>query len=344
MIDLPVAFCVSRPVAQSSLRYCLRHDVLWTSDDHGDVLPCESRLLATMKPTVVPILLCAGVKVVGGFNLPSLILRPMQSQGRRQRTATEVQPRRQAKVREQDEDNNNGDSLHGLDDVNPYGLLSDKDSQDLNLLTSEVGSFYRDDDARLDPDDREQEQLELAIDSFLNGDSDRISATAPIPHPDLSPSEVVDQSLRALRLLDTPFPSHGAAVFQSFLVPLTRGQRWGDSSVRSTSTTDPWKEIQRGALTASMMARGLRASPFSGLLDWKRLDVSDGAMDPNRDVVGNPSVAFVTAALHFGRGVAPILIQFTLQRVGGLWLIDSAKQCPMNLFTNDNEDKDDRQR
>ena len=285
-----------------------------------------------MKPknSFICLLSCAGVNIINGFNFPTRIVRTRH--GRRQLIATEAQPRRA-----EHDDNNDNDLLQSLDDMTSYGLLG-KERQDMDLLTSEVGSFYRDEDDQRDLDDQEQEQLEMSIDSFLNGDSDRISADAPIPHPDLTPSEVVDQSLRALRLLDTPFPSHGAAVFQSFLVPLTRGQRWGDSS---RSARDPWKELQRGALTASMMARGLRSSQFSALLDWKRLDVSDGAMDPNSDVVGNPSVAFVTAALHFGRGVAPVLIQFTLQRVGGLWLIDSAKRCQMNLFTTNEEDKED---
>ncbi|GKY93343.1 hypothetical protein MPSEU_000301900 [Mayamaea pseudoterrestris] len=233
-------------------------------------------------------------------------------------------------------ENNEGNDLEF--DVDPYlvgekvyGLLDDEDD-----TVSGDESFFTIAERRQDDEvDQADKKLEAAIDSFLSGGFDKIAADAAAPHPDSTPAQVIDQSLRALRDLHRPTPSHGAAVFQRFLIPLNRGQRWGDS-LRSSQHVDAWKEIQRGALTASMLAKRIRASEFAALLDWKRLDVSDGAIDPNRDFVGNPSVAFVNAALYLksGRGLAPVLIQFTLQRVGGMWLIDTARKCNMDLYTD----------
>lgn len=177
--------------------------------------------------------------------------------------------------------------------------------------------------------------LDFAIDSFLSGESEsELSPSAQAPHPGLAPADVIHHSLHTLRSLDDPTPNHGAAVFQRFLMPLSRGERWGDSS--PNRVVDPWKEILRGALTPNMLAQRIRASDFSALLDWQTLDVSDGAFDPRRDLVGNPSVAFVNAALYFGLGVEPVLIQFTLQRVGGVWLIDTARKTNIDDF---NENK-----
>ena len=75
-----------------------------------------------------------------------------------------------------------------------------------------------------------------------------------------------------------------------------------------------------------MLARRLRASPFSGLLDWERLDVTEGLAIPSTRLelgVGT-TIAFVSAACFFGDGVEPNIIQFTLKKEAGAWLIDTA--------------------
>jgi hypothetical protein len=182
----------------------------------------------------------------------------------------------------------------------------------------------------------EDDDDELIIDSFLRGEYDyEISDDAPCPHPDLTPANVVWKALRALRKLDDPTPSHGAAVFQRFLLPLSRRERWGDyhrgSAVEGHDQDDPWRmQVMRAALTPHLLARQIRSSrDFACLLDWSELDVTDGTYGIERDrFVGVPSLAFVNAALYFepkGR-VEPALVQFVLRRVaGGVWLIDTAR-------------------
>eukprot|EP00566_Odontella_aurita_P018535 CAMPEP_0113597868 /NCGR_PEP_ID=MMETSP0015_2-20120614/41256_1 /TAXON_ID=2838 /ORGANISM="Odontella" /LENGTH=325 /DNA_ID=CAMNT_0000505793 /DNA_START=93 /DNA_END=1070 /DNA_ORIENTATION=- /assembly_acc=CAM_ASM_000160 len=164
-------------------------------------------------------------------------------------------------------------------------------------------------------------QLEDAIDSFLRGEYDRpFSEDAPAPHPGLGPGQAVDD-------LDTPEPSHGAAVFLRFCAPLSRGDRWGGGDTAgSASAADPWREVLRGAITPTMLARRMRASEFAGLLDWERLDVTGGLSIPTtREQLGlGTTVAFVNAAVFFGDGVEPSMIQFTLRKIGGVWLIDTA--------------------
>jgi len=192
------------------------------------------------------------------------------------------------------------------------------------------------------PAPSDDEILGFAVDSFLRGDYDReFAEDAPAPHPGLSPGAVVDSALRSLRDLDDPEPSHGAAVLMRFCLPLSRGERWGgNTDSTSRRDRDPWKEIMREALTPSMLARRIRASEiFSCLLDWKALDVTEGAFGMERDVVGNPGIAFVNAALYFGDGFEPVLIQFTLRRMGGVWLITTARKNPKELFVgaNDND-------
>ena len=169
--------------------------------------------------------------------------------------------------------------------------------------------------------------LEYAIDAFLNGEYDgEMSDDAPAPHPGLSPGAAVQQSLEALRQLDPP--AQGAAVLMQFCVPLTRGERWGDST-----RMDPWKEILRGSLTPHMLAQRIRASEFSGLLDWKSLDVTDGSISSGVKFEGIPSVAHVNAALHFGEDTEPTLFTFVLRRVSGVWLIDTAQRSRPSLFS-----------
>jgi len=177
--------------------------------------------------------------------------------------------------------------------------------------------------------------LEYSIDSFLRGDYDRSFADdAAAPLPGLTPGATIDAALRSLRQLDDPEPSHGAAVLLRFCAPLSRGERWGGSP---SSGRDQWKELLRGALTPTMLARRIRASEeFSGLLDWTKLDVTEGTTG-KKDIVGVPSVAYVNVALYFEDGMEPTIFQFKLSRVGGVFLIDSAKRSNKNLFMEKDE-------
>ena len=210
--------------------------------------------------------------------------------------------------------------------------------------------------------------LEYSIDSFLRGDYDRTFAEdAASPLPGLSPGDTVDAALRSLRNLDKPEPSHGAAVLLRFCVELGRGERWGTEHNGNISDETPgeatqnmprrrnksrgdtlkfsstWKELLRGALTPTMLARRLRASEeFSGLLDWVELEVSEDAVNDTRrnednNILRNGNVAFVSAALYFdcnndGKS-PPELYQFKLAKMlGGVWLIDSVQQSSSGLF------------
>jgi hypothetical protein len=176
--------------------------------------------------------------------------------------------------------------------------------------------------------------LEYSIDSFLRGDYDQPFADdAAAPIPGLTPGATVEAALKSLRQLNDPEPSHGAAVLLRFCAPLSRGERWGGSE-----SIDEWKELLRGALTPTMLARRMRASQqFSGLLDWNRLDVTEGAYTGRKDLVGLPSIAFVSAALYFDEGNEPTLIQFKLRRIGGVWLIDSVTRTQKQLFVDDDD-------
>lgn len=187
-----------------------------------------------------------------------------------------------------------------------------------------------------------ERSLDLAIDSFLRGEYDRpFAEDAMAPHPGLTPGAMVEAALRSLRKLDDPEPSHGAAVFLRFCAPLSRGERWGGGT-----TMDPWKNVLRGALTPTMLARRLRASDFSVLLDWTKLDVTDG-YSLKKDLIGLPTVAFVNAALYFGEpeptagfgtsGTSVVIVQFRLRRIGGVWLIESASRSKRELFLESDE-------
>jgi hypothetical protein len=221
-----------------------------------------------------------------------------------------------------------------------------------------------------DDDDELDDQL---IDSFLRGDYDyEISDDAPSPHPGLMPTQLVRECLRSLRSLHDPTPSHGAAVLQRFLLPLSRRERWGNFAAASRSAAaasssssatfddndddDPWRtQIMRAALTPHLMARQIRSSSaFGCLLDWTEMDVTDGG-GPDRhdrhDWVGGggtttttttttpaalPSVAHVDAVLRLedrDRNIKKqknadeeVRIRFTLRRIGGVWLIDTARR------------------
>jgi hypothetical protein len=172
--------------------------------------------------------------------------------------------------------------------------------------------------------------LGTTMDSFLRGDYDQAFAEdAPAPHPGLSPRATIEAVLRSLRDLNDPSPSHGAAVLQRFCAPLSRGERWGSAQ------SGPWKEVLRGAITPTMLARRIRASQFSVLLDWTKLDVTDGY---SMQKAGVPTVAFVNAALFFRDGVEPAIVQFTLQRWGGVWLIDTARMSEKELFMQESDE------
>jgi len=232
---------------------------------------------------------------------------------------------------------------------------------------------------------------EFSIDSFLRGDYDRPfdNKQAPAPHPGLTPGDTVNIALRALRALNVPEVDHGAAVFRTFCAELSRNDRWGggvantrglkgggcegssssSSSIRRGNGSDSsigeegtpknsgislWKEILRGALTPTMFARRIRASDeFSILLDWERLDVTDGmAVNPayyagrewdegQRQLLGiGSTVAFVNAAMFFGEGIEPSIVQFTLVRMSGVWLIDTAVVSKKEWFMDDGDGDD----
>lgn len=207
--------------------------------------------------------------------------------------------------------------------------LPDGPGNDLDGTTG--GQQSRRDDGRTTSDP----QLEASIDSFLRGEYDRpFAEDAPAPHPGLGPGEAVDAALRSLRDLDEPETSHGAAVFLRFCAPLSRGDRWGGGA----AATDPWKEVLRGAITPTMLARRMRASQFAGLLDWETLDVTEGLSIPTtREQLGvGTTVAFVNAAVFFaGDGAEPAMIQFTLRKIGGVWLIDTAAISRKEWFVGD---------
>lgn len=215
--------------------------------------------------------------------------------------------------------------------------------------------------------------LEYSIDSFLRGDYDRTFAEdAASPLPGLSPRGTVDAALRSLRNLNEPEPFHGAAVLLRFCVELGRGERWGTSaSSSSSSSATPsspkastnrngskhrnkspsaspsgfslsWKELLRGALTPTMLARRIRASEdFSGLLDWIDLDVTEDDRNSNSNTACvNVKCLFGDEHEHetttngnsnsntdFNNNSPTVYYQFKLAKMlGGVWLIDSVRR------------------
>jgi hypothetical protein len=168
-----------------------------------------------------------------------------------------------------------------------------------------------------------QSITEYTIDSFLRGEYDRpFAEEAAAPTPELTPGMTIEESLKALRNLDYPELNHGAAVFMRFCAPLSRSDRWGGGVVDMGG----WKELMRGALTPQMLTNRLGQSrDFSVLLEWDTLDVTDGMSVPNEraELFGIGSgVAFVNAALYVGRRFE--IVQFTLKKVSGVWLIETA--------------------
>lgn len=249
-----------------------------------------------------------------------------------------------------DSPNKNGDSL--FDDPPKYRsdlrqLFNIKRSSFQNKPGNEEETYNGE---KNDHFQRENEQLysqldqtswdftesDYAIDSFLRGEYDRpFAEDAAAPTPDYSPSQTVEIAFENLRRLNEPDISHGSAVFMRFCCPLTRNDRWGGSS----SSLSHWKQIIRGALTPTMLARRIRSSQeFSALLDWTRLDTTDGMSVPESRLGMESSVAFVNAALYLGTGISPTILQVKLQKLSGVWLIDNISNCQEDLFTSTSND------
>jgi hypothetical protein len=223
------------------------------------------------------------------------------------------------------------EEIDGADDDNNNMQEQDVEEQDDAVYLASLG--FSSDPSSSSRNSINDALLEYSIDSFLRGDYDRpFSDDAAAPLPGLSPKDTMQQALTSMRHLDEPEQSHGAACFLRFCAPLSRGERWGGS----TANTSPWKELLRGSLTPTMFARRLRASEeFSCLLDWEKLDLTDGAVGGKADLLdGLGSVAFVNAAFYFGsdKTSGPEIIQFKLTRIAGVWLIDSAQRCPTTLY------------
>lgn len=202
-----------------------------------------------------------------------------------------------------------------------------------------------------------RERLEAQMDAFLSGEDENDlwweAETAVVkPNIVLSPSETVEISLRELRKYEeNDGDPHGmlsdtderrrknqyvaSTTFARFLAPLSRSERWGMSHKK-----DPWKEVLRSTefLTPLLLVRRLRSSPFSVLLDWESLSVTDGlSLSTGTTTSSSPgtNVAFVNAALFFGEGIEPCLVQFRLKKhTNGFWLIDHATISKKDLFWN----------
>ena len=181
---------------------------------------------------------------------------------------------------------------------------------------------------------------EYNIDSFLRGDYDRpFAEDAPAPHPGIvRPGFMLESALKALRALDDPELSHGAAVFLRFCVPLSRSERWGGSS-------SAWKEILRGALTPNMFARRIEASTdFSILLRWQKMNIVDdlsstkSTANQRKKVKTSAGVGTYTALVNVEfdsredddktHADKAMTIQFVIQKYNGVWLVDDAFLMP----------------
>lgn len=163
-------------------------------------------------------------------------------------------------------------------------------------------------------------QKEEKIDAFLRGEylveetTAAISGNAPMPNSQLSPAETVTSALYAIRDLDFPQKSFGAAIFSKFLTPLSRSDRWGS---KSNSITE-WKQLLRRSLTPNMLASNIRNSDiYNILLNWQSIDVTQGVLEQG------DNISFVSVCFYFEE-IEPVIFQFTLRKIRNMWLIDSA--------------------
>mmetsp|Transcript_14141 Transcript_14141/g.21720 ORF Transcript_14141/g.21720 Transcript_14141/m.21720 type:complete len:266 (+) Transcript_14141:134-931(+) len=161
------------------------------------------------------------------------------------------------------------------------------------------------------------------IDAFLRkeGKLFAIPDDAPVPNNNILPSEAIQKACEALRRNR----SSGAAIFLGFCLPLTNNEKL-------SGTNDAFKELIRASITPKIFSKRIRASPFSVLLDWKTMSVTEGYYQLD-------SVAFVNAALFFEDGAEPVIVQFRLRRSNGLWLIDRASRSKKELFLNNESDE-----
>ena len=164
-------------------------------------------------------------------------------------------------------------------------------------------------------------QKEEKIDAFLRGEylveetTAAMSGNAPMPNSQLSPAETVTSALYAIRDLDFPQKSFGAAIFSNFLTPLSRSDRWGS---KSNSITE-WKQLLRKSLTPNMLASNIRNSDvYSILLNWQSIDVTQGVLEQG------DNISFVSVCFYFEDEIEPMIFQFTLRKIRNMWLIDSA--------------------
>lgn len=163
------------------------------------------------------------------------------------------------------------------------------------------------------------------IDAFLKkkGNLFAIPDDAPAPGSNilLSPSETIQIACEALRRDKVS----GPRIFLGFCLPLT-------SNEKMSGTSDAFKELIRASITPKIFSTRIRASPFSVLLDWNTMSVTEGYSQLGY-------VAFVNAALFFEGGAEPVIVQFRLRRSNGLWLIDRASRSKRELFFNGENDE-----
>ena len=171
--------------------------------------------------------------------------------------------------------------------------------------------------------------------------------------PNDTPGDILDRALRSLRNLDHPTPNHGATVFLKYCLPISKSDQWGAMSGTATKNNEnEWTEIIRGSFTSAMLVGRLLTSPnFSILLEWDRLDVTEGYSVESSSISSSfgSTVAFVSAAMfvtssnnnynnnydeqEVDKNIPsnsfntnqPVMVQFTLRKqLGGIWLIDKA--------------------
>lgn len=141
-------------------------------------------------------------------------------------------------------------------------------------------------------------------------------------------------------------------------------QKSSSSSSNTENKFYSWKEIMRGSITPKMFLARIRSSDFSALLDWTNISVTEGlsismggtAMNEDEELLTgeeeegdeeddidddeqerdfsmrHKTYAYVNAAVFFEDGIEPLIIQFSLRKVMGRWLIDNALICKTEWF------------